>query len=262
MNRMIKKYILYILLCVTPQSLYPIKAICFDVETILETDDMRASSYVGKVDSLRYLRQVGHLPCQNDLFTQLMKVPADSTEFTYNNELKMPLVFSDWLMCVQPANTLLTKILNFLENAKITDIEKTILSNIIKMMFTPTSLIDTRKVIKPAEQLLNQLKQNGYKLYLTGNWIHVDVMQQKFDKLLSNFSGIFVSGKLKKLKPSQDFYNTVLQRINLTAADVLWIERESNFVSKAKQYNLNMILFNPKYTKDTIKDLQKFGINL
>lgn len=262
MNRMIKKYILYIFFCAAPQYLYPIKAICFDVETILETDDMRASNYVGKIDSLRYLKQVGHLPCQSDLFKQLIQVPAESTEITYNNELKMPLVFSDWLICAQPANVLLTKILKFLENAKITDIEKTILSNIIKMMFTPTSLIDTRKIIKPTTLLLHQLKQKGYKLYLTGNWIHVDVMQQKFEKVLNNFSGIFVSGKLQKLKPSQDFYNTVLQKINLNSSDVLWIERESNFLLKAKQYKLNMVLFNYKNPRDIIKDLQSFGVKL
>ena len=263
---MIKKYIVYTLLCFIPQTsllaITPIKAICFDVETVLETDDMRAANYVGKVDSLRYLRQVGHLPCQKDLFAQLMKAPAESTEYTYNNELRMPLIFSDWLMSVQPAPVLLTKILNFLQSSKISDIEKTIFSNIIKMMFTPTSLIDTRKVIKPTEQLLNQLKQKGYKLYLTGNWIHVDVLRQNFDKLLTNFSGIFVSGKLQELKPSQDFYTAVLQNIHLTAADVLWIERESHFVSKAKQYNLNMILYNPKHVKDTVKELQQFGINV
>lgn len=253
---------LYILLSLTPHSLYPIKAICFDVETILETDEMRASGYVGKLDSLRYLKQVGHLPNQNDLFTQLTKVPAESTEFTYNNELKMPLVFSDWLMCVQPASTILTKVLNFLQNSKISDIEKTILGNIVKMMFTPTSLIDTQKIIKPTESLINQLKNKGYTLYLTGNWIHVDVLKQNFSNLLSKFSGVFVSGQLKELKPSQNFYNAVLQKINLNSADVLWIERETNFAAKAKPYNLKMILYNPKYAKDAIKDMQKIGINI
>lgn len=245
-----------------PHASYSIQAICFDIETILETDDMRAAHYVGKLDSLRYLRQVGHLPCQNDLFTKLMPIPAESTEFTYNNELKMPLIFSDWLTGLQPATTLSNKVLNFLQNSKLTDIEKTILSNIVNMMFTPASLIDTQKLIKSTEHLVHQLKQKGYTLYLTGNWIHIDLVQQKFEKFLNNFSGFYVSGKLHKLKPTQDFYNTVLEKINLSAADVLWIERESNFTKKAKQYHLNMILLEPKYTKTLKQDLQKFGINL
>lgn len=240
----------------------PIKAICFDIETLFETDDMKAAHYVGKIDSLRYLKQVGHLPCQADLFTHLANVPAQSTFFTYNNELKMPLIFADWLTKLQPATAILTQTLNFLKNSKLSEIEKKIFGNIVTMMLTPMSLIDTQKVIRPTETLVASLKKKGYQVFLAGNWAHFESLQQSFDKILQIFNGVFVSGKLHLLKPSQEFYTTILEKINLHPAHVLWVEKESNFLPKAKEYNLNMIRYNTKQPKSIEQDLKKFNISL
>ncbi|MBI2353150.1 HAD hydrolase-like protein [Candidatus Dependentiae bacterium] len=263
---MFKKLLLYTLFCFgLCQTKEPISAICFDIETILTTDDMKASSYVGKVKSLMYATKIGHLPCQKDLFSKLEKVPALSHLTTYNNNLSMPLIFSDWLINKQPASSCLNKITSFLENSsseKIPSIQKEVLENIAKMMLNPSALIDTQKVISSTEKLIEQLKQKGYKLYLTGNWAHLETLQKEFGRLLKNFNGIFLSGKLKALKPHQDYYDTVLGEIKINPSNILWIEKEPHFIASMKKHNFNVISYNPKDKKTIYKELQGFNISL
>lgn len=263
---MLKKQLLYTLLCCTPwtfiQTKAHIRAICLDIETIFETNDMKASSYVGKIDSLRYLKTIGNLPCQKDLFSKLEKVPAQSNIFTYNDGLKMPLILSDWLTHEQSASACLSKILSYLTTSTLPDIQKKILGNIIKMMMHPDALVDTQKLIPSTEKLIEQLKQKGYKLYLTGNWAHLESLQKEFGRSLQNFSGIFVSGKIKLLKPHQTFYTAVLEKINIDSSEILWLEKEPNFISQMKKYNFHVIHYDPKDKKTIYKDLQSFGITL
>lgn len=263
---MLRNYLLYTLLCIAPcdliQSKAPIKAICFDIETILETDDMRASGYVGKLDSLFYMKKVGHLPCQKDLFENLAKVPAQSNLLTYNNNLKMPFIFSDWLLNQQSATTCLNKTLTYLTTSSLSDIEVKVLGNIVRMMMTPSSLIDIQKIIPTTEKLIAQLKQKGYKLYLTGNWANLESLQKDYGRLLQNFSGVFLSGKMHQLKPYQDYYDTVLNQIAIDPSQVLWLEKELNFVTQMKKYGFSVIQYNPKDKKTIYKDLDHYGIAL
>ncbi len=92
-------------------SLYPAKftALFFDVEAIFHTNSMRASSYIGKIDSLRYLSSVGHLPSQEDLFKQLKSVKAQSTQVTYNKNLAMPLIFSEPSLAINFRHNLVSR---------------------------------------------------------------------------------------------------------------------------------------------------------
>lgn len=266
MNTMSKKHVFLALFCLflSPPifSKESIKAICFDIETLFETENAKAANYIGKIDSLRYLKQVGHLPCQADLFKFLANVPAQSTFSTYNNDLKMPLILADWLVKLQPATSLLTETLTFIKNSRLSEIEKKVFGNIVTMMLTPTSLIDTQKVIRPTEALVASLKKKGYQLFLVGNWAHLDSLQQNFGKNLQAFNGVFVSGKLHLLKPSKEFYTTILENINLDSAHVLWIEKESNFLLKAKEYNLQMIRYNTNQPKSIEQDLKSFNVNI
>ncbi len=237
-----------------------IKVICFDIETIFETNENKAANYVGRINSLLYLKETGHLPCQKDLFTKLSKVPATTTLITYNNDLQMPLIFSDWLINTQPAVQLLKKITSFLHASHLASIEQKIFENITTMMLTPTSLVDTQKVISGTTELVSQLRNKGYKVYLTGNWAHLESLQSAFAQALKLFHGIFVSGKMHQLKPHPAFYETILTTLDLDTSDILWIEKEVHFATKAKQLQLPVLKINPKNLKQITQDLQTFGI--
>lgn len=238
-----------------------ISAICFDIEAIFTTDDLKASSYVGKINSLRYLGQVGHLPSQEDLFKQLKGIKSISSQVTYNNNLEMPLILSDWLAQLQSNDKIKDIIQKFLSNKKLSDIEIKVLLAIINMMLTPQNLADTQKVRSKIEQLLKNLRQKGYKLYLVGNWAHINSLKNHFSHIFSYFSGTITSGDIHMLKPYQEYYQEVYKKINSNPKEVLWIETESKFVSRVKNYGYNVVLFNKDYNS-LISGLRSFNINL
>nr|MBP7854736.1 HAD hydrolase-like protein [Candidatus Babeliales bacterium] len=112
---------------------------------------------------------------------------------------------------------------------------------IVSMMLTPQHLADIQDINNKVRKVLETLKSKGIKIYLTGNWAHIASLKSAMPDLFVLFSGVFVSGDLHLLKPSQDFYETVLKKANVNFNQALWIETESKFVIAAKKYQLSVI---------------------
>jgi len=255
--------VLFSLVALVPATYgYQITALFFDVESIFQTDSMRASGYVGKINSLRYLSHVGHLPCQEDLFKQLKGVKAQSTQVTYNNNLEMPLIFSDWLALLQPSSKIKDTIQRYFTNKNLSDIEVKVLLAVVSMMLTPQHLADTQKVRSKMEQTLQMLKQKGYKLYLVGNWAHISSMKSEFPEIFRYFNGTFMSGDIHLLKPSAEYYQYVLQTTGINPSQALWIEVESKFKSKAQQYGYNVLGYSSDDYRSLVNGLRQFGITI
>lgn len=239
-----------------------ITTIFFDVESIFETDSMRASGYVGKIASLRYLSQVGHLPCQEDLFKQLKPIKAISTQVTYNNNLELPLILSDWLTNKQSSTKIKEIIQKYLSNKNLSDIEVKVLLAVISMMLTPQHLADTQKTRSKMEHTLQKLKQSGYKVYLVGNWSNINVMKMHFPEIFQYVHGTFMSGDIHLLKPQQEFYQYILQQTNSSTENALWVETETKFNAKAQQYGYQSFRYNPADYYSLVSGLKQFNINL
>lgn len=258
-----KSFILLMLFAgITPLSLMAkqITTILFDIESIFESDDMKASGYIGKFNALKYIAKTGHKPSQEELFKQLKNVKSLSTEYTYNGNLEMPLIFSDWLAQKQPNSKIIDHIQKYLAtNKKLADIEVTVLTAIISMMLTPEHLADIQKVLSKVENILKALQQKGYKIYLVGNWAHINSLKSKFNDIFKYFQAATMSGDIHLLKPSRDYYEKVLEMNNIKADQALWIETEPKFASKAKQYGYNAALVD-KNTKSITSALNNFGI--
>ena len=260
-----KKFLLVIfaLTVITPTTYsYNITALFFDVESIFQTDSMRASSYVGKINSMRYLSHVGNLPCQADLFNQLKTVKAQSTQVTYNNNLEMPLILSDWLAQQQSSSKIKDIIQRHFTNKNISDIEVKVLTAVISMMLTPQHLADTQKVRSKIESTLQTLKQKGYTLYLVGNWSHISSMKAEFPEIFKYFNGTFMSGDLHLLKPYQQYYQYVLQATGINPNNALWIETEQKFQSKVQQYGYNVVGYKQDDHRALLNGLRQFGISI
>ncbi|MFA5998814.1 MAG: HAD hydrolase-like protein [Candidatus Babeliales bacterium] len=240
----------------------PITSIFFDVEAIFQADSLRASNYVGKFDSIRYLAEVGHIPRQEDLFKQLKPIKAVSTQVTYNKNLEMPLIFSDWLSAKQSASKVSDSIEKYFKNKNISDIEKKVLLSIVNMMLTSSSLTDIQYVSSKIETLIGKLKRSGYKIYLVGNWAHISSLKSKFKDLFRLFSGVYVSSDLHLLKPYKDYYEKVLELSDTQPDQALWIETEQKFVSKAQPYGYKFILYSHSYHEDITKNLHRFSVRI
>lgn len=263
MNRI--KFCLYLATLLLPGltiNTAPIKAICIDMEALFETSDMRASGYVGKINSLKYLKQVGNLPCQQDLFKQLAPVPAQSTHKITNNGFDMPAVFCDWLLNVQPATTLIAAVNKYLASSKLSAVEKTVLGNVAHMMMTPSELLDTQQTITATHKIIDELVANKYKVYLVGNWSDTVALKGAFSKIFTKIDGLYCSGNIHELKPYPEFYQIVLEKINLTADQVVWVEKEISFIAKAKQNGLQVAQFNPKKPKDLSTALKQLNVKV
>lgn len=258
MNKLI--ILSYLILATFQLHALEITALFFDIETIFHTNSMRASSYIGKIDSLRYLSAVGRLPSQEDLFKQLKSVKAQSTQVTYNKSLEMPLIFSDWLTTIQTNNKLKETIQKYFSNKNISDIEKKVLFAIVSMMMTPQHLADTQEVSSKMETLLKKLKHQKIKLFLVGNWAHIASMRTEFAHIFKLFDGVFVSGDIHLLKPTQEFYNLVLQKSGILSNNALWIETESKFIARAKNYGLHVASYHHDHHDDLVKILRSYGI--
>jgi FMN phosphatase YigB (HAD superfamily) len=239
-----------------------ITTLFFDIEAIFHTNSMRASSYVGKIDSLRYLSAVGHLPNQEDLFKQLKSVKAKSTQITYNNNLEMPLIFSDWLTAAQSNHKLKEIIQKSFANKNISDIEKKVLLAVVSMMMTPQHLADTQEVSSKIEKLLEKLKTCNIKLFLVGNWAHIASLKTEFAHIFRLFDGVFVSGDLHVLKPMHEYYDMVLEKSDTVADHALWIETEQKFITRAKSYGLQVTSYHHDHHDELVKALRSHGLSV
>lgn len=238
----------------------PVTAILFDIEAIFESSDLRASSYIGKINAGRYIVKTGHMPSQAELFQQLKSIKAVSKDVTYNDNLEMPLILSDWLAQKQNNAKIKDLIQTHLSNKNLSDIEVKVLMAIISMMLTPQHLADIQKVRPKIESILKALRQKGYKLYLVGNWAHINSLKSQFEDIFKYFHGTTVSGDIHLLKPYKEFYEYVLEKNNIDPSTAVWIETESKFASKAKSYGYNVIL-QDKNSNSLSSALQGFGIN-
>lgn len=239
-----------------------IKAVFFDIETVFYTNKLRASGYIGKIDSIRYMASVGHTPSQEDLFKQLESVKAESTEVTYNNNLKMPLIFSDWLTAKKSGQKIKEIIQKYFMNKNISDIEKKVLLAIVSMMMTPQHLADTQQADTAIFKIIEKLKQQGIKVYLTGNWAHINSLKTAFPAIFKLFNGVFVSSDLKILKPSSEFYQTILNQTQITSQQAVWIEKEPKFISKALSYGMNVITHNQNNPSGLLQGLKQLGLSV
>jgi FMN phosphatase YigB (HAD superfamily) len=237
-------------------------AVFIDVTTIFYNDTMQASSYIGKINALRYTASVGHTPNQEDLFRSLKPLKAQSTQVTYNNNLEMPLILSDWLAAIESNTRLKDMIQRFFESRNMSDIEKKVLFAIVSMMMTPAHLADTQKISSKMRSLLERIKSSRVKLYLTGNWAHIASLRSQFPDVFRLFDGVFVSGDLHLLKPAKSFYETVMTRAGATAANSVWIESETKFATSARSYGFKVIQCGVDDTAQLAQALRGYKLNI
>ena len=239
-----------------------ISAVFFDIETIFHTNSMRASGYIGKIDSLRYLSSVGHLPSQEDLFKQLKPVKAKSSEITYNKNLEMPLIFSDWLANKEASAKIKDIISKYFANKNISDVEKRVLYAIVSMMLTPQHLSDTQEVDTKMIKIVEKLRSLNVKRFLVGNWAHIASLKTAFYDVFKLFNGVYVSGDLHLLKPSLEFYQTVLSSAGVTAEQAVWVEAEPKFIAKAKSYGFHVASCIDKNYESVSQTLRQLGMSV
>lgn len=106
--------------------------------------------------------------------------------------------------------------------------------------------------IEGTKNILQQLKESGqYKLYALTNWSDETFpIAQAMYPSLHWFDGVVVSGREKMRKPAAAFYQLLLNRYQVAAANALFIDDNERNVIAARAFGIDSILFeNPHQLK-------------
>ena len=221
-----------------------VKYVLIDPSVVFKTNTIKAAGYVGVIASMRYQANKGELPSQKALFNALKKIKGESTFKTYNDNLAMPSIFCDWLLSLKPNTSLKVEILAEIKKLKILDIEKEVYANVVEMMLTPAKLIDTLNLNKDALHVLQGLSTQGVTIILAGNWDSESLatLRSQFKDAFSLINHVVVSGNIKQLKPSTDFYQHIFDTFMIKPEECISIESEQQFVTEAQSTGMHVIL--------------------
>ncbi|MBN8828748.1 MAG: HAD family phosphatase [Sphingobacteriia bacterium] len=136
---------------------------------------------------------------------------------------------------------------------EITGINKTKLKIYIKE-FLPKKIAP----LDGAFELINQLKDNNYKLYgLTDNFPNfIEYFYKNYKDISSKFSDIIISYNAKSLKPEKVIYQYLLTTNNIIPEETIFFDDIEKNISTAKEFGINAYQANgPKEVKDILLKL-------
>ena len=115
--------------------------------------------------------------------------------------------------------------------------------------------------IEGAEELLRELKTNGYNLYLLSNasvnqknyWLNIPGSEY--------FDGVVVSSYIGLVKPQPEIFKYILDKYNLEADECVFIDDSTLNVEGATYSGLKGIVFHNDY-KEVREKLINLGVNV
>lgn len=113
--------------------------------------------------------------------------------------------------------------------------------------------------IKGTVKLLSNLRDNGYHLYALSNWSAetYPLIYKRFN-FLSWFEEVVISGQVKMIKPNASIFNLLLNQINFSAQECLFIDDSDKNIETANRLGFQTIQF---YSPDHLNlELCKRGL--
>jgi HAD superfamily hydrolase (TIGR01509 family) len=104
--------------------------------------------------------------------------------------------------------------------------------------------IDILSPIEGTVKILNELKENGYKLYLLSNFhsLAFETVYSKYE-FFKHFDGGIISYKENLLKPESEIYSKLLDTYNLNAEECLFIDDTLVNIETASRFGINTVHF-------------------
>ena len=106
------------------------------------------------------------------------------------------------------------------------------------------------KLYDYTNNLLDALKEKGYKLYYLSNWSKYSYEYQKplFNQLIEKFDGGLFSWECHMSKPDLSIYNLLLNKYDLLPEESLFFDDKEDNITYAKVCGINAILFDHNTT--------------
>lgn len=111
-------------------------------------------------------------------------------------------------------------------------------------------------------ELIKELKEKGYKIYLLSN-----ATPRFFDRYLDipafeYFDGLFISALYKLLKPNREIYEAFCNKFSLDPTECFFIDDLEANIEGAKKYGMQGYQFKAPDTTELRKALREQGVNI
>lgn len=112
--------------------------------------------------------------------------------------------------------------------------------------------------------IIQQLKQNGYKIYLLSNAGKDFAIYSKNIRALDYFDGKFVSSDYKLLKPEKEIYDKFFEVFELNPSECVFIDDVQANVDGSKKCGMDAICYDSYYQprQDLIDALRQRGVKI
>lgn len=125
-----------------------------------------------------------------------------------------------------------------------------------------TDFYDYMPPIKETYELIKELKNNGYPIYLLSN-----ATPRFFDRYLDVpafefFDGFFISSCYKLLKPNKEIYEAFCNKFSLKPEECFFIDDLEANIKGAKDYGMSGFVFSAPDTDSLKMALRGAGINI
>lgn len=174
------------------------------------------------------------------LFDILRSIPAKADHVIYNHGKPMPAILTDWMVNSQSTQEIITQALAAIQQTDHATGIKVMLSEIVQMMFSPTSMIQTQIMMDEMAHLAKDLKAAGYQIYVLSNW-SLDasaVLKEKYKEFFAIFDGVMISGEEQLAKPNPEFFLRLLQKYSIDPSKTVFIDDEPNNNKTAQSLGL------------------------
>ena len=130
------------------------------------------------------------------------------------------------------------------EHAELLKEQKIECAEEVEYILSPENYNRTFPLMKETMKLIEQLKEEGYKLYLLSNITHasLEYIKNTID-IEKYFDGGVFSCEEGKRKPEKEFYEILLNRYNLAKQDTIFFDDKEKNVDAAKELGINSVRF-------------------
>lgn len=125
-----------------------------------------------------------------------------------------------------------------------------------------TDFYDYMPPFKETYELIKELKNNGYPIYLLSN-----ATPRFFDRYLDIpafefFDGFFISSCYKLLKPNKEIYEAFCNKFSLKPEECFFIDDLEANIKGAKDYGMSGFVFSAPDTDSLKLALREAGVNI
>lgn len=144
--------------------------------------------------------------------------------------LKLPQIMCNWLKGTQSSAEILAKV-----DAAAHTTDSMIIS-IAHRIFEPEQFIETQKWVPESLKLVQELKEQGHKVYILSNWDTESfaLMKEKYAQNFALFDGIVISGEVGLIKPHTSIYESTLSKYQIHPSNVCFIDDQSVNIQAAQ----------------------------